>query len=428
MFRTSIFRSFLTIGMVLGVVLSLLFTFYSHAQAATQFDTEQLWGTTSSTYWEPTIAADPSSNWVYQLTTNTSASQILFRSSSDGGTTWGSSINVCPLKGTPWQYDPQIKVSNDGTIYVACLNGFNNPGIVFTRSSDHGVTWTTSLPIEGKLNYGDKPILIVSGNGADVYIGFNAKLAFYVAISHDSGNSFAAPVLATTESLWYYSYGGIVAPNGTAYFAVGGETTIHAKQTGSTNVELLSSSDGGNTWSDHYFATGQEGAACTVKNCYPDFYAPQDTITADAQGNLLFTYTKNDVVHGNNSLYVSRSTDGINWTTPVVLNALGNSTSPELGTGPTPNDFRMVWQDNRNGTTAWNTWYARSTDGGVTWSSAVRLSNLGSGASYKSSLGYQFPFGDYMGLGVNSAGVNFVIWGEGANVYTDGGTWYTRGQ
>ena len=84
MFRTCIYRFFLTIGMVLGVMLSLLFTFYSHAQAATQFDTEQLWGTTSNTYWEPTIAADPSSNWVYQLTTNTSASQNLFRSSSDG--------------------------------------------------------------------------------------------------------------------------------------------------------------------------------------------------------------------------------------------------------------------------------------------------------------------------------------------------------
>jgi hypothetical protein len=37
MFRASIFRSFLTIGMLLGVMLSLLFTFYSHAQAATQF-------------------------------------------------------------------------------------------------------------------------------------------------------------------------------------------------------------------------------------------------------------------------------------------------------------------------------------------------------------------------------------------------------
>jgi hypothetical protein len=428
MFRASIFRSFLTIGMALGVVLSLSFTFHDHAKAATQFDTEQLWGTTSNTYWEPTIAADPSSNWVYQLTTNTSAKQILFRSSRDGGNVWSTSINVCPLKGTPWQYDPQIKVANNGTIYVACLNGFKNPGIVFTRSSDHGVTWTTSLPIEGTLNYGDKPILIVSGNGADVYIGFNAKLAFYVAVSHDSGNSFAAPVLATTESLWYYSYGGIVAPNGTAYFAVAGETQIKNKETGPTNVELLSSSDGGHTWSDHYFATGQEGAACTVKNCYPDFYDPQDTITADEQGNLLFTYTKNDVVQGNNSIYISRSADGVNWTSPVVLNALGNSTSPELGIGPTPDDFRIAWQDNRNGTTAWNTWYARSTDGGVTWSNPVQLSNLSNGASYKSSLGYEFPFGDYMGLSVNSAGVNFVIWGEGANVYSVGGTWYTKGQ
>jgi BNR repeat protein len=426
MFRTSIFRSFLTIGLILGVVLSLLFTFLSHSKAATQFDTEQLWGTTSNTYWEPTVAADPSSNWVYQLTTNTSAAQILFRSSSDGGTTWGSSVNICP-KDTPWQYDPQIKVSNNGTIYAACLNGYNNPGIVFTRSRNHGVTWTTSLPIEGTLNYGDKPILIVSSNGDDVYIGFNARLAFYVAVSHDSGKSFAPPVLATTVSLWYYSYGGIVSPNGTAYFAVAGETQVQNKETGTTNVELISSSDGGTTWSDHSFATGQEGAACTVKNCYPDFYSPQDTIAADKQGNLLFTYTKNGVVQGNNSLYVSRSRDGVNWTTPVVINALGNNTSPELGTGSTPGDFRIVWQDNRNGTTAWNTWYARSTNGGFTWSSAVRLSNLGSGTSYKSSLGYQFPFGDYLGLSVNSIGVNFVIWGEGANVYADGGTWYTRG-
>ncbi len=427
--RLTSIRSGLPIAVILGVVLNFLFALGVHAQVAAHFDTEQRWGTTSNIYWEPTVAADPSSNWVYQLTSDQVTYQILFRSSSDGGTTWGPSKPICPLRGTPWQYDPQIKVSKDGTIYVACLNGFNNPGIVFTKSRDHGVTWSRSLPIQGKLDYGDKPILIISSSGTDVYIGFNGKLAFYVAVSHNAGNSFARPVLATTESLWYYSYGGIVAPNGTAYFAVGGEITIHGQQTGPTKVELLSSSDGGNTWRDHYFATGQEGLPCNVQNCYPDFYAPQDTITADAQGNLLFTYTKNDAVHGNASLYVSRSTDGgVTWTASLVLNALGDNTSPELGTGPTPGDFRIVWQDNRNGPHAWNTWYARSTDGGISWSSAVRLSNRGSGASYKTPLGYRFPFGDYLGMDVNSTGVNFVIWGEGANVYADGGTWYTRGQ
>jgi hypothetical protein len=60
----------------------------------------------------------------------------------------------------------------------------------------------------------------------------------------------------------------------------------------------------------------------------------------------------------------------------------------------------------------------------------VRLSNLGSGAPYKSAAGYTFPFGDYLGLSVASNGTNFVIWGEGNAIYTGGGTggsWWTRG-
>jgi hypothetical protein len=61
----------------------------------------------------------------------------------------------------------------------------------------------------------------------------------------------------------------------------------------------------------------------------------------------------------------------------------------------------------------------------------LRLSNLGSGAPYKTSAGYTFPFGDYGGLAVDSAGTNFAIWGEGDGIYTGGGTggsWWVRGR
>jgi hypothetical protein len=94
-----------------------------------------------------------------------------------------------------------------------------------------------------------------------------------------------------------------------------------------------------------------------------------------------------------------------------------------------PEDFRIVWQDNRpgsDGTSAWNTWYARSINRGQTWSEATRLSNLGTGADYKTADGYEFPYGDYLGFSVDAAGINHVIWGEGTSVYTGGGSWYTR--
>ena len=68
-----------------------------HAQAAattTGFDSERLWGTGDD--WEPAIAVDPSSSYVYQATTryggpkacsSCSDPAIIVRASSDGGST-----------------------------------------------------------------------------------------------------------------------------------------------------------------------------------------------------------------------------------------------------------------------------------------------------------------------------------------------------
>ncbi|MDP9222345.1 MAG: hypothetical protein M3P18_00535 [Actinomycetota bacterium] len=87
----------------------------------------------------------------------------------------------------------------------------------------------------------------------------------------------------------------------------------------------------------------------------------------------------------------------------------------------------MAWQDDRTG--RFNTWYARSTDGGTTWSTHVRLSNLASGAPYKAADGYTFTDGDYFGIAVSSTGIAHVIWGEadGSSLYCCGDVWYTKG-
>jgi hypothetical protein len=400
-------------------------------QAAPRFESEQLWGTTNDINWEPTIAADPASSWIYQLTSDQKSLHILFRSSSDGGNSWNPARVVCDQHVKKyWQYDPQIAVASNGAIYVSCLNKFN-PGVVFTKSEDHGATWTAPVAVDGGISYSDKPLLAISSSGADVYIAFNVADSLYVVSSHDSGKTFARKVKVNTEKLWYYPYSGAVGPDGAVYYAVDGESSSRDdpdQQVGFGRLELVRSADGGKTWTTTYFATTQEGQPCKGPNCYPDFYTGEDAIAVDASGAGAFVYARNEVRHGPNELFVSTSPDGVDWSEPVLFNALGNNTSPALAAGPAPGDFRLAWQDNRNGLHAWNTWYSSSTDGGQTWSTAVRLSDKGSGARYKTPAGYYFPFGDYFGLAVNSEGRNFVIWGEGIGVYTRGGTWFTRGE
>ncbi|MBV8373793.1 MAG: exo-alpha-sialidase [Candidatus Eremiobacteraeota bacterium] len=389
------------------------------------FETERLWGAPARDDWEPTNAADPSSSWVYQITTRQRPNFLLFRSSANGGTTWNPSRHICRRDfKLHFQFDPQIVVARNGTVDVACLDNFL-PGVVFTQSRDHGHTWSAPVRLDGFHSYSDKPTLLVAPSGNDVYVSFNIDYALYVAASHDGGITWNRPVRATTRRLWYYSYGGTVAPDGSVWFAVDGEAGKN--QTGDGHIALVLSVNRGISWTTIPMAVTREGAPCRYKNCYPDFYTGQDAIAADSDGGLVFVYAQNQQPQGPNALYVRSSRDGVRWTPPLAIATVGNSTSPAICAGPAAGDFRLVWQDNRNGAHAWNTWYARSTDRGASWSSAVRLSDLGTGPPYKHRNGYDFPFGDYLGLSVDARGLNHVIWGEGSGVYVPGGTWFTRG-
>jgi hypothetical protein len=409
------------------------------AASAPSFAPEQLVGTLADDNWEPVVAADTRSSWVYQAVTaigahecprhNCPGTSILVRGSSDGGATWGPLTFVCgtACKNVGWQFDPQLAVATDGTVYAAWLNTFN-PGTVLSKSFDHGRTWSAPVTMNGSLSYNDKPILAISPSGKDVYLAFNAKDDAYAVASHDSGATFSAPVKTNTDSFAYLAYGGTVAPNGDVYFGETGE----AKDTlGPEPVAVVRSTDGGRSWTTTLLDTSQQAPPCSFKGCYRDFYSSQATIAADGAGKLVFAYLLNTVPDAPKSLYVRTSLDGVTWSARSLVNAAGDSNMPALADGPSSGDFRLVWQDNRKGADAWNTWYARSTNGGATWSAATRLSTLGSGAPYKSDAGYTFPFGDYLGLAVDAAGQNHVIWGEGDGIYTGGGTggsWWTRGR
>lgn len=399
---------------------------------ATGWAPEALWSATGND-WEPAIAADPSSTWVYQATTRYGGPKactqcpdpaIILRASSDGGVTWGPGRYICVCRNTKAQNDPQLAVATNGTIYAAWLNDYN-PGVVFSKSTDRGVSWSAPVSVKGKgLSFSDKPILTISPGGQDVYIAWNASDS-YMSVSHDGGATFAARVKTNSDSLYWFAEGGVVAPNGNVFFS---ESAENQNATGQVKLAVIRSTNGGTNWTTTIVDTSEQQPACTVPNCPADFFASQAGIGVDGGGKLMVAYTLSNVAGAPKDLYVRTSADnGTTWSARSEIGQNAGDAGFPVIEGVGAGDFRVIWQDDRNGASSWNTWYRRTTDGGATWSTAVRLSDAASGAPYKNSNGYAFPYGDYFDLDVTASGTNVVIWGEGNNYVGPGGTWFTRG-
>jgi hypothetical protein len=436
--------------------LALTVALVSPAVAATRFDDERPAGhdidPKHQSNWEPTVAVDPNNpNRVYQLITGIGAracqgscpgTSVLFDRSTDGGASFGPQTFVCvaACKGIGWQFDPQIRVANDanpgcacGTIYVAFMDQYD-PGVQLFTSRDAGDTWSPPVTMNGGLKYMDKPILVISPSGRDVYVLFNHKFDNMVVASHDFGRSFLPPQKVNDDHLWWYGNGGAIGPNGDVYFAMNGETSLsgHGHDfDGTAEIALLrcSPSATGSCGNPMLTSFGVSAAPppCPVSGCYPDYFAATAAIAIDGAAHTVFAYTFTEVANGPKSLYVQTSDDGVSWSGRVLVNGQGDSSVPQIERGPARGDFRLAWQDDRTG--KFNTWYAASGNGGATWGTQVRLSNLGSGAPYKSPAGYTFTDGDYFGLAVSSTGVAHAVWGEadGSSLYCCGDVWYTKG-
>ena len=401
------------------------------APPAAGFTSEALWS--SSDDWEPNVATAPNSSYVYEVTTRYSTKFcakgqghcMVFRSSADGGTTWSADSVICPCKVS--QNDPVMKVATDGTIYDVHMNGY---AVVFQKSSDHGQTW--SVPIDFKalsgLSFTDKPWIAISPSGQDVYVAFNST-GSYVSVSHNFGATFSAPVQTNSDALYWFAEGGAVAPNGNVYFSESAEQDAKSP-TGPIKLAVVSSTNGGASWTTTFVDTSQQQPPCTAQACPADFFGAQAALAVDPAGTIMVAYAKSTTAAGPMSLYEATSTNGTTWSTPTPLGSGGTAVGadfPALAAGPTAGDFRVAWMDDRNGAGAFNVWYRSTTNSGGTWGSAVRLSNLGSGAPYKTAAGFAFTYGDYFSMAVNSAGKSYVIWGEGPSYRGPGGTWSASG-
>jgi hypothetical protein len=391
--------------------------------------------------WEPAIAADPHSRYVYLLTTrygtakpcpgNCPTPYIALVVSKDGGATWSPSRPLCACKGSG-QFDPIIEVVPDtGDVYSLFMIGFN---VWFTKSTDHGQTWSPAAPIYGNVSWNDKPVIAVSDDGQDVYASFNGPTGGdpWVAQSHDAGSTWTQ-VKLIDSGRYVYAFDGDVDSDGNVYFS---ESSLQYSSAGKHSaliggIEELAfiSRDQGKTWETHVVGQTQPGITCVAVGCTTDFYQGHATVSADAAGALVFLYDGATTAGGKQQIYASRSTNrGATWTTPAAVSVAGEeATAPMMESGAS-GDVRIGYMQTSGGgdVDAWNTWYRRSADGGLTWSPAVRISDATSGAPYKTAAGYAEVYGDYGEMAITNAGKTIATWGEGINYTGPGGVWVNR--
>ncbi len=395
-------------------------------------------GFTTGDQWEPSIAADRFGH-VYVLypqylgvpgCEECFSPTMILQISGDRGATWASPELIHLAGATTGQWDAQIVVDPiDGrTVYAAWLQNGKSDTVV-AKSTDFGETW--SVVVANSTNAGtDKPILAVRGR--DVYVGYNHAQKVWVSSSHDGGATFTSTNVNRTAAGklgWSLAGGGTVDPAGNVYFAWAGyEQNGGAK--GPVNLYISKSSDGGNTWTTVLIDISGAPPDCSAYLCGWAFLGAQITMASDAGGTLYALWNAGTVDKGPERIYFAKSTDGgVTWSSKmdVSLAPAGvNHAFPAIVAGKA-GDVRISWMDARAGG-LWNTYYRSSIDGGETWSAEADLSTSVAGFSYIFPDGFSFPFGDYFEIDIDDRGTTHAVWGEGLNYDSPGSIWYTRGK
>jgi hypothetical protein len=441
LFPTSHFQTGPRTVLKSALLVLLVLTTTESVLAVSGFEPQKRLGYQTGDQWEPAIAADnhghvyvlyPQYGVVPDCGTCT-APTIALLVSNDNGLSWQASRALFPLP--TGQFDPQIVVDpvDRQTVYASWMQN-NKRDIIVARSLDFGRNWSVSWAERGQED-ADKPVLTV--RGADVYVGFNHEEKFFVAASHDAGQTFAAvQVNANAAPGSSLAGGATVDPAGNIYFG----WTAYARREMTTrpvSIFVSRSGDGGRTWSTLLLDVSSAPPDCEAQSCETGYLGPQIALASDAAGAIYALWNAGTANGGPERIYFSSSTTGgVSWSERGnVSNAAPGveHSFPALVAGAA-GDVRIAWMDARAAEAGhpnralWNTYYRSSTNGGATWNIETQLSAPVRGYDYILQGGFRFPFGDYFSLAIDAEGMTHAVWGEGRNYKSPGSIWYAQGR
>jgi hypothetical protein len=286
---------------------------------------------------EPSIMISPKNPDIIVAGANTD----IYYYSADGGLTWDEGYLSSPYG--VWG-DPCIIVDTAGSFYYFHLS--NPPSgnwidrIVCQKSTDNGATWSDGT-----------------------YMGLNGTKA------QDKEWAVIDPATNNIYVTW------------TQFDAYGSSDPAD-----SSLILFSRSTDGGETWSPAV-RISKEGGNCldsdsTVEGAVPAV-GPEGEVYVSWAGpdGLIFTKsTDQGLSWPSENIFVTAIPDGWDYAIPGIYRANGLPvTCCDLSNSPYRGSIYINWSDQRNGLTDTDIFFVKSTDGGTTWSSPLRVNDDGPG-------------------------------------------------
>jgi hypothetical protein len=274
--------------------------------------------------------------------------------SNDGGTSFGKIVDLGNADaGAP----DNIRIAEyHGSVYSVWQSFFENKSsIVFAKSKDSGTTFSSPTQISDPSK--DSAFPQISAYGNNIYVAWIDRSAndvtnIFFTKSTDGGATFGKPFAITN----YNGNSGIpkIYSNSTNVYLMWEDNSLK-----NYDVFLSTSSDSGNTF----------GAPVNISSNPGDSGAPQMLVNGDS---IYATWM--DQSTGNFEIMFAKSTDGgKTFTTPVNVSAgAQDSGYPQFDV--TGNNIYITWTHGETDKN-YDIFFAKSTDGGATFSMPMNLSN-----------------------------------------------------
>lgn len=439
---------------------------------------------------EPSIAVNPNNpdNLVVGSHDYNYDPPVAF-TSFDGGETWNFSIMELSLPTDWFGSDPALAVDRNGNFYYAYMSigsmevtvsyyGYNytyyvwGADILVSRSVDGGLTWTkyisamnrnitgaTAPPIIYTLLY-DKPyiatgpnifnldddIIVISSTRymdlLDEEYRFVGTMAIVVTVSTDGGLTWSTPVNVSPVISWeYYTeyelrvvQGSMpaIAPNGTIYVAYY-DSGEDGWLSGSAYIMVTKSVDGGLTWTNpRVAATIQTELSYYAFPAYFRWWSSMfPIIKVGPDGTVYIVYCDDPdgfIGPDRSDVFLVKSSDGgITWSTPVRIND-DKTDNAQFFPWIDVDDkgiIHVIWGDRRLDPAdfAYDVYYAKSDDGGDTFSQNMRVTDYSNNPIFGLS---SFFIGDYFNIDVVGDNI-YVVWTDNRRDMIFKGGFYWKG-